>query len=70
VIISERFNIVREQRAIRVNGARQRMRTARDNACEQHATTCEQRDDDERHTCEQRDIRVLLSYVVPILAKY
>jgi hypothetical protein len=31
---------------------------------------CEQRDDDWRHTCEQRDIRVLLNYVVLILAKY
>jgi hypothetical protein len=32
--------------------------------------TREQRDDDERHTCKQHDIRVLLNYVVLILAKY
>jgi hypothetical protein len=52
---------VRERRVTRET-ARATRETAR--------TIREQRDDDERHTCEQRDVRVLLNYVVLILAKY
>jgi hypothetical protein len=48
---------------------RRRAQTARATR-EATRTTREQRDDDERHTCEQHDIRVLLNYVILILAKY